>query len=128
MSSPEYLFKCTNLSIYETTTTLKSVLVSWSCTLWVIIIFYGDSTTLTISPTPKSEDFATPKPPVLMPMAAKIRNPSYGVTPNVPLQTCSSVLLNQLQWLLLAFRITFYLAFLTYHILSTSTPIYLQAH
>src|SRR6218665_1084675 len=45
----------------------------------------------------------------------------------VPLRTCSSVLLHQLHWLPVEFRIRFKLACLTYKALSTSKPTYLHA-
>ena len=46
----------------------------------------------------------------------------------VPLRTCSSVLLHELHWLLVEFRIKFKLACLTYKALSTSTPTYKLIH
>ena len=45
----------------------------------------------------------------------------------VPLRTCSSVLLHELHWLPVEFRIKFKLACLTYKALSTSTPTYIHA-
>src|SRR6218665_2946702 len=44
----------------------------------------------------------------------------------VPLRTCSSVLLHQLHWLPVEFRIRFKLACLTYKALSNSKPTYLH--
>src|SRR6218665_1606009 len=45
----------------------------------------------------------------------------------VSLRTCSSVLLHQLHWLSVEFRIRFKLACLTYKAVSTSKPTYLHA-
>src|SRR6218665_1128833 len=57
----------------------------------------------------------------------RIQNSLVHVVLCVPLQTCSSVLLHQLHWLPVEFRIIFKLACLTYKALSTSKPTYLHA-
>ena len=57
----------------------------------------------------------------------RIQNSLARVVLRVPLRTSSSVLLHQLHWLPVAFRIKFKLACLTYKALSTSTPPYLQS-
>jgi len=56
-----------------------------------------------------------------------IQNSLARVVLCVPLRTCSSVLLHQLHWLPVEFRIRFKLACLTYKALSTSKPTYLHA-
>src|SRR5688572_16700919 len=57
----------------------------------------------------------------------RIQNSSARVVMRVPLRTCSSVLLHELHWLPVEFRIKFKLACLTYKALSTSTPTYIHA-
>src|ERR1043165_8967557 len=56
-----------------------------------------------------------------------IQNSLACVVLRVPLRTNSSVLLHQLHWLPVEFRIKFKLACLTYKALSTSTPPYLHS-
>src|SRR6218665_211633 len=57
----------------------------------------------------------------------RVQNTLARVVLCVPLRTCSSVLLHQLHWLPVEFRIRFKLACLTYKALSTSKPTYLHA-
>src|SRR6218665_875823 len=57
----------------------------------------------------------------------RIQNSLARVVWCVPLRTCSSVLLHQLHWLPVKFRIRFKLACLAYNALSTSKPTYLHA-
>src|ERR1043165_4209260 len=57
----------------------------------------------------------------------RIQNSLARVVMRVPLRTCSSVLLHELHWLPVEFRIKFKLAYLTYKALSTSTPSYIHA-
>lgn len=57
----------------------------------------------------------------------RIQNSLARVVMRVPLRTCSSVLLHELHWLPVEFRIKFKLACLTYKALSTSTPTYIHA-
>src|SRR6218665_3365155 len=57
----------------------------------------------------------------------RVQNSLAHVVLCVPLRTCSSVLLHQLHWLPVEFRIRFKLACLTYKSLSTSKPTYLHA-
>src|SRR6218665_900320 len=52
----------------------------------------------------------------------RIQNSLARVVLSVPLRTCSSVLLHQLHWLPVEFRIRFKLACLAYKALSTSKP------
>src|SRR6218665_3563366 len=56
-----------------------------------------------------------------------IQNSLARVVLCVPKRTCSSVLLHQLHWLPVEFRIRFKLACLTYKALSTRIPTYLHA-
>jgi len=56
-----------------------------------------------------------------------IQNSLARVVLRVPLRTSSSVLLHQLHWLPVEFRIKFKLACLTYKALNTSTPPYLHS-
>src|SRR6218665_2314444 len=57
----------------------------------------------------------------------RVQNSLARVVLCVPLRTCSSVLLNQLHWLPVEFRIRFKLACLTYKAISTSKATYLHA-
>src|SRR5688572_32167675 len=57
----------------------------------------------------------------------RIQNSLARVVMRVQLGTCSSVLLHELHWLPVEFRIKFKLACLTYKTLSTSTPTYIHA-
>lgn len=57
----------------------------------------------------------------------RIQNSLARVVLRVPLRSSSSVLLHQLHWLPVEFRIKFKLACLTYKSLSTGTPPYLQS-
>jgi len=57
----------------------------------------------------------------------RIHNFLAQVVLYVPLRTCSSVLLHQLYWLPVEFRIKFRLTCLTYKALNTSKPTYLHA-
>src|ERR1043165_5929990 len=57
----------------------------------------------------------------------RIQNSLARVVLRVPLRTSSSVLLHQLHWLPVDFRIKFKLACLTYEALNTSTPPYLHS-
>src|SRR6218665_3668594 len=57
----------------------------------------------------------------------RMQNSLARVVLCVPLRTCSSVLLHQLHWLPVEFRIRFKLACLAYKALSTSKPTYLHA-
>src|SRR6218665_1627765 len=65
VSSPKFLFNYIQiyLSISEISPLLGSVLISKSCALWDILIFFGDPTT----PIPKS-GVLPPTPSGLMPM------------------------------------------------------------
>src|SRR6218665_2854044 len=58
----------------------------------------------------------------------RIQNSLARVVLSVPLRTCSSVLLHQLHWLPVEFRIRFKLACLSYKALSTSKPTYMYLH
>src|SRR6218665_1397240 len=57
----------------------------------------------------------------------RIQNSLARVMLCVSIRTCSSVLLHQLHWLPVEFRINFKLACLTYKVLCTSKPTYLHA-
>ena len=57
----------------------------------------------------------------------RIQNSLARVVLRVPLRSCSAVLLYELHWLPVEFRIKFKLACLTYKALSTSTPTYIHA-
>src|ERR1043165_8838636 len=57
----------------------------------------------------------------------RIQNSLARVVLRVPLRTSSSVLLHQLHWLPVDFKIKFKLACLTYKALNTSTPPYLHS-
>src|SRR6218665_717004 len=57
----------------------------------------------------------------------RVQNSLARVVLCVPKRTCSSVLLHQLHWLPVEFKIRFKLACLTYKALSTSKPTYLHA-
>jgi len=73
VSSTEFYFIMHKPFYFWKVTTLESLFISYSCTLWDTIIFHGDPTTLTIS-LPQNLEGHGPNPPGLTPMTVITKN------------------------------------------------------